>query len=61
MELKQYQINVPNCFFRLLIVPCGIETEMLAVDDSAYAGLLIVPYGIEIVVYRSGNNANASF
>ena len=46
MELKQSSPNATSNWLPLLIVPYGIETEQVGVQNIG-TGLLIVPYGIE--------------
>ena len=46
MELKQFIGKESAVFFRLLIVPYGIETDLTRIR-ALQAKLLIVPYGIE--------------
>ena len=47
MELKLGMNCKPVRAENLLIVPYGIETELLAEIQSFFPCLLIVPYGIE--------------
>ena len=47
MELKQNIIKSFSTIVRLLIVPCGIETDVRIQGNKNLTGLLIVPCGIE--------------
>ena len=48
MELKQSIILIPCPYIELLIVPYGIETNLLY-GTIVTSCLLIVPYGIETI------------
>ena len=47
MELKLLFVLYPIYPFLLLIVPYGIETEVVSYSATNEQPLLIVPYGIE--------------
>ncbi len=51
MELKLKFINHIPRFFRLLIVPYGIETPNSHKQTLLHIRLLIVPYGIETLLH----------
>ena len=50
MELKLLFVLYPIYPFLLLIVPYGIETEVVSYSATNEQPLLIVPYGIETSV-----------
>ena len=52
MELKQAKKFMDGLCSSLLIVPYGIETELLGEKRVNQCNLLIVPYGIETYILR---------
>ena len=61
MELKQIPLYPAARFFRLLIVPYGIETVNTQCIQFTTVALLIVPYGIETLEIQEATRRHYAF